>query len=164
MEMDPPARCNCARIRRAARNVTRFYDACLAPVGLTASQFTLLGYLKHRGPMRMGQLAELLVMDRATLGHNLRPLERDGLLDIIRSKEDRRARMIAITPAGLRRIREGRPYWDRAQRVFENAFGASKAGEMRQIMDAAASVQLELPATAEKAGEVERANGSKHRT
>jgi hypothetical protein len=33
----PPVRCNCARIRRAARKVTRFYDACLAPVGVTAS-------------------------------------------------------------------------------------------------------------------------------
>jgi len=79
--MIPPVRCNCARIRRAARNVTRFYDACLAPVGITASRFTLVGYLKHQGPIRMGQLAELLAMDmdRATLGHNLRPLERDGL-------------------------------------------------------------------------------------
>jgi hypothetical protein len=41
-------------------------------------------YLKHQGTMRMGQLADLLVMDRATLGHNLRPLERDeGALRVI---------------------------------------------------------------------------------
>jgi hypothetical protein len=87
--MIPPVRCNCARIRRAARNVTRFYDACLAPVGITASRFTLLGYLEHQGPMRMGQLAELLAMDmdRATLGHNLRPLERDGLWKSYRTKK-----------------------------------------------------------------------------
>ena len=99
----PPVRCNCAQIRRAARKVTRFYDTCLAPVGVTASQFTLLAYLKHQGPMRMSQLAGLLAMDRATLGHNLRPLERDGLLEIIPSKEDRRARLAAIIAAGLHR-------------------------------------------------------------
>jgi DNA-binding MarR family transcriptional regulator len=72
----------------------------LAPVGVTAGHFTLLAYLKHQGPMRMSQLAELLAMDRTTLGHNLRPLERDGLLEIIPSKEDRKARFAAITAAG----------------------------------------------------------------
>jgi DNA-binding MarR family transcriptional regulator len=117
----------------------------LAPVGITASQFTLLGYLKHQGPMRMSQLAELLAMDRATLGHNLRPLERDGLLEIIPCKEDRRARVAAITAAGLHRIKQGRPLWDQAQHAFERAIGASKAAEMRRMMDAAADVPLELP-------------------
>ena len=57
----------------------------------------------------MGQLAELLAMDRATLGHNLRQLERDGLPEIIPSKEDRRARVATITTAGLHRIKRGRP-------------------------------------------------------
>jgi DNA-binding MarR family transcriptional regulator len=93
--------------------------------------------------MRMGQLAELLAMDRATLGHNLRPLERDGLLEIIPSDEDRRARLVAITAAGLHRIKQGRPLWDHAQRAFESAFGAAKAAEMRRMMDAAADVPLE---------------------
>jgi DNA-binding MarR family transcriptional regulator len=138
-----PVRCNCTRIRRAARKVTRFYDACLAPVGVTASQFTLLAYLKHQGPMRMSQLAELLAMDRTTLGHNLRPLERDGLLEIIPSKEDRRARLVAIIAAGLHRIKQGRPLWDQAQCAFERAFGTSKAAEMRRMMDAAADVPLD---------------------
>jgi hypothetical protein len=50
----------------------------------------------------MGQLAELLAMDRATLGHNLHPLERDGLPEI-------RARVATITTAGLHRIKRGRP-------------------------------------------------------
>jgi len=52
-EIDIPARCNCARIRRTARNITRSYDACMAPANVSANQFKLLGYLKHRGPMRM---------------------------------------------------------------------------------------------------------------
>jgi DNA-binding MarR family transcriptional regulator len=140
-----PARDNCARIRRAARNVTRFYDACLAPVGITDSEFTLLDYLKHQGSMRISRLAEILSMDRTTLGHNLRPLERDGLLEIVRSDEDRRARVVTITAAGLDRIKKGCGFWDHAQRVFECAFGASKAAEMRRMMDAAADVRLELP-------------------
>jgi len=145
IEKDPPERCNCARIRRAARNVTRFYDVCLAPAGVTAGQFTLLGYLKHRGPMRMGQLAELLGMDRATLGHNLRPLERDGLLQIVQNKDDRRARVVEITVAGLTRVKKGRPLWDQAQHTFERALGRSKAADMRRMINAAAEVRLTIP-------------------
>ena len=75
---DLPTLCNCARFRRASRTITRFYDNCLAPSGLGVNQFTLLGYLNSRGPMPMNRLAELLAMDRATIGHNVRPLERDG--------------------------------------------------------------------------------------
>jgi DNA-binding MarR family transcriptional regulator len=57
--------------------------------------------------MGIGRLAEILVMDRTTLGRNLRPLERNRLLEIVPSDEDRRARVVTITAAGLDRIKEG---------------------------------------------------------
>jgi hypothetical protein len=53
------------------------------------------------------------------------------------------AQLLAITAAGLHNIKQGRRLWDHAQRAFERAFGASKAAEMRQMMDAAAEVPLE---------------------
>jgi hypothetical protein len=138
-----PVRSNCARIRRAARNVTRFYDACLAPVGITASRFTLLGYLKHQGPIRMGQLAEPFAMDidRATLGHNLRPLERDGLLEIRPSIAELGWRQ-SPRPGSIASSKGARSGITR-KRAFERAFGAAKAVEMRRMMDAAADVPLE---------------------
>jgi DNA-binding MarR family transcriptional regulator len=107
---DPSAK---KAISLAARNVTRFYDACLAPVGITASQFTLLGYLKQQRPMRISRLAEILSMDRTTLGHNLRPLERDGLLEIVRSDEDRRARLASLSPPEAHESRRAADYVDR---------------------------------------------------
>jgi DNA-binding MarR family transcriptional regulator len=143
--IDIPARCYCAHIRRAARNVTRFYDSCLVPFGITINQFTTLEHLKDNGPLQMNELAELLVMDRATLGHNLRPLLRDGLLSIEPDKKDRRARIVTITRAGLRRLEKVRPRWEQAQATFESAFGRSRAAEMRLMMDAAAEARLELP-------------------
>ena len=143
--IDVPARCNCAHIRRAARNVTRFYDSCLAPFGITINQFTTLEYLNDNGPLQMNDLAELLVMDRATLGHNLRPLLRDGLLSIEPDKKDRRARIVTITRTGLRHLEKVRPRWAQAQATFERAFGRSRAAEMRLMMDTAAEARLELP-------------------
>jgi DNA-binding MarR family transcriptional regulator len=143
---DLPALCNCARIRRASRTITRFYDKCLAPSGLGVNQFTLLGYLNSRGPMPMFRLAELLAMDRATIGHNVRPLERDGLLELTQGKDDRRVRLAAITPSGRERLDAAKPLWAVAQRAFEEGFSAEEAATIRRLMDEVANRSSALAA------------------
>ena len=70
-----PEVCNCAALRQAARRVTKLYDDALAPIGLGANQFSILARLSLVGPRTIQDLARLLVMDRSTLGHLLRPLE-----------------------------------------------------------------------------------------
>ena len=77
--------CNCLAIRQAARHVTQFYDQLFAPVGLRATQFAILSQLRRQGPMTINTLAALLVMDRTTLGRNILPLQRDGLIEIVAS-------------------------------------------------------------------------------
>lgn len=139
---DIPGLCNCTKLRRATRHITRFYDACLSESGLRVTQYSILGHLNHRGPKTMMELAELMTMDRATIGHNLRPLERDGLITIQVSEADRRARIVSITDEGLKRIELGRAGWDRAQVEFELQFGTEYAASMRQMMDEVASLQL----------------------
>ncbi|WP_264658114.1 MarR family winged helix-turn-helix transcriptional regulator [Azospirillum canadense] len=139
---DVPSHCNCAKIRRAARHITRFYDSCLAAVGIRATQYTLLGCLNSRGPMTMLQLATLVAMDRATVGHNLRPLERDGLVSIKVSEKDRRARIVSVTDAGLDLLARGRPGWEKAQAEFERLYGTQNASAMRAMMDEVVACDL----------------------
>ncbi len=141
-ELDIPAFCNCTKVRRAARHITRFYDACLTPSGLRATQYVILGQLKHRGPKTMLELASLMTMDRATVGHNLRPLERDNLIRISVSETDRRARIASITSDGLERIALGRPGWDRAQAEFAKQFGSAKTTAFRDMMDEVVDLRL----------------------
>ena len=93
--------CNCLAIRQAARHVTQFYDQLFAPVGLRATQFAILSRLRRQGPMTINALAGLLVMDRTTLGRNILPLQRDGLIEIVASAADRRRRELRLTDAGL---------------------------------------------------------------
>lgn len=142
MDFDSPERCNCARIRRAARNITRYYDTSLAPSGLGANQFTLLGYLHNHGSMRMLKLAELLAMDRATIGHNLRPLERDNMVEMTIDQGDRRARQVAITPIGIAKLKRAIPLWREAQTCFEARFGVPEAEAMRGMMDIVGDMPL----------------------
>jgi DNA-binding MarR family transcriptional regulator len=73
-----PEICNCAALRQAARHVTKLYDDALAPVGLGGNQFSILARLSLGDPRTIQDLARLLVMDRSTLGHLLRPLEKRG--------------------------------------------------------------------------------------
>jgi DNA-binding MarR family transcriptional regulator len=58
--------------------VTKLYDDALAPVGLGGNQFSILARLSLGDPRTIQDLARLLVMDRSTLGHLLRPLEKRG--------------------------------------------------------------------------------------
>ena len=73
--------CNCLALRQAARRVTQFYDQALAPSGLRTTQYSLLAVLRRLQPVSQGGLAAALVMDRATLGHNLRPLLQAGWVE-----------------------------------------------------------------------------------
>lgn len=133
--VDIPGLCNSTKLRRAARRVSRFYDECLAPSGIKSTQYAILGHIKHRGPKTMLQLAEMLAMDRATIGHNLRPLRRDGLISIEVADFDRRARVVKVTDKGMETILATRPLWNRAQAEFERSFGAKEAQAMRKMMD-----------------------------
>src|ERR1700677_2294055 len=95
-----PAACNCLALRQAARHVTQFYDQFLVPSGLRSTQYSILARLQRKGPMRISALPPELVMDRTTLGRNILPLERDGLIAIGRGKADRRSKDVRLTAAG----------------------------------------------------------------
>jgi DNA-binding MarR family transcriptional regulator len=106
--------CACAQIRRVDRAITQFYDEALAASGLRTTQFTLLATLSEAGPVNVNRLAELLSMDRTTLTRNLEPLTRQRF---VRSEEgeDRRVRLIMLTPEGKAALVRALPYWQEAQ-------------------------------------------------
>jgi DNA-binding MarR family transcriptional regulator len=134
----PPSveNCNCFAVRSAARHISQFYDQYLASVGLRTTQFTILAKLKWRGPLTINALAKHMVMDRSTLGRNVQPLERDGLIAIEASAADLRAKVLRLTSAGEKRLRAALKPWSEAQDRFESSFGKSRSAEMRGLMRA----------------------------
>jgi DNA-binding MarR family transcriptional regulator len=77
-----------------------------------------------------------MLMDRTTLGRNILPLERDGLIKIEASAADRRAKELHLTKTGEKRLQAGREAWTRAQRRFEDRFGSKRAADFRAILRA----------------------------
>ena len=79
----------------------------------------------------MQALAAALVLDRTTLGRNLRPLVRDGLVASEGKPGDRRVRRLRITEEGAALVERAAPAWRNAQASFEAQFGASAAGVLQ---------------------------------
>jgi DNA-binding MarR family transcriptional regulator len=128
--------CNCYAVRAAARHVTQAYDQFLAPTGLRTTQFSILAKLKRRGPLTINALADDMVMDRTTVGRNILPLERDGLIRTAPSASDGRAKELHLTAAGLRRLEAAAKRWRDAQSHFDETFGAKRAAELRGLLRA----------------------------
>jgi len=130
----PPEACHCQALRQAARRASAFYDAALAPLGLRVSQFGILSRLHRHGPRGIQALAADLVMDRTTLGRNIRPLERDGLLCAIVDPADRRFHLLSLTPRGAELVIAARPAWSAAQAGFEARYGVAPAAELHAAL------------------------------
>lgn len=89
-------------IRKAMRAVSQHYDKIMAPTGLRGTQFTILTVLGRAESLTITELAECLIMDRTTLTRNLKPLEKEGYLNVLPGLEDKRSRRIELTRAGKR--------------------------------------------------------------
>src|SRR6516225_2618686 len=140
-----PEDCNCFAVRSAARHVTQLYDQLLAPAGLRVTQFSILAKLKRKGPLTINALADDLVMDRTTLGRNVLPLERDGLIAIEPMASDRRSKELHLTKAGDKRFQAAREGWIKAQTGFESAFGNKRTSELRELLRAVVASEFADP-------------------
>ncbi len=141
----PPTACHCQALRQAARRVSALYDAAMAPLGLRVSQYGILVRLQAGGPRGIQALAAELVMDRTTLGRNIRPLERDGLLTAIPDPADRRGRLLAVTPAGADLIARAAPAWRAAQAEYESRCGVKDAAALRASLAGVVAALHSLP-------------------
>ncbi len=117
--------CACYKVRKAARAVTKLYEEVLRPVGLRATEFSLLMATRVLGPVTVVKLAQVTVMDRTTLTRNLQILEKRGLITI-KPGEDRREREVTLTAAGMEVLAQAVPLWEKAQERVRQGLGEEK--------------------------------------
>jgi DNA-binding MarR family transcriptional regulator len=139
VELPEPGECNFTALRKATRRISQLYDAVFAPCGLRATQWSILVHVGRAGKPTQGQLADSLSLDRSALAHNLKPLERDGLLVSLAHEGDKRSRLVMLTPAGRSKIAESLKLWEEAQHIVESIFGARNAKSLRDSLEILAS-------------------------
>ena len=124
--------CNCFAARQAARHITKLYERYLSAANLTTTQFSLLGLLYEKPGLTMNELAEALVMDRTSLIRAIKPMQRDGWLASEPESKDSRKLVLSLTDAGLRKVEEAVPLWEKAQQEFERKVGSQSAEQWRR--------------------------------
>lgn len=126
--------CACHKVRMASRAVTRAYDDALRPVGLRATQLSVLVAIAIDGAISITALAKFMGMDRSTLTRNLRPLEEEELV-MVGLEGRHRSRKLEITKQGRARLREAMPLWERAQKALKANLGDANWADMHDCLD-----------------------------
>ncbi len=135
LSADQPLRidqCNCFAVRKASRQISRFYDSYLEPVGLRITQFLTLSALREAESAAVNALAERLDIERTAMGKMVGFLGRDGFVAIKPSPTDGRFRLVELTDEGKRLHDRAAPLWQEAQREFEHLNGALNVTTLRQ--------------------------------
>ncbi len=128
--------CLCLHVQRAARALARRFDEVLRPFDLTNGQFSLLMSLNRPEPPAMGSVASLLAMDRTTLTAALKPLERRGLVRVSPDPNDRRSRLLRLTPKAHDLLLRATPVWESTHRAIEAGLPSGAAQELRKSLRA----------------------------
>ena len=118
----PALPCMCGSFRRTSRALTQLYEQALRPLGLRATQFTILQALALAGEVSQGQLGGMLAMDSTTLTRTLEIMGRHGWITERRGR-DRRERRLRLAKAGEVQLNRALPAWEKVQSRLRRQVG-----------------------------------------
>lgn len=150
--------CTHAALRRAARQLGNLYDQAVSPTGLKATQLGLLAQVDRlggEGGPTLQALAERLAIGISSLTYALRPLVRDGLVELHQDPHDKRTKHASLTALGAKRLAQGTELWARANRRTDVVLGQGSASTLRTLADRVSSKEFLLAYNADKRGEAE---------
>lgn len=132
--------------RATARALTRYYNACFKPLGLTAEQFSLLVGIGAAEGTTLVDLADKAGVDPTTLSRNVQNLESR---DLVRAKGGRgcAGKRLALTTSGRQLVVDAFPVWNWAKEELARRMGDEKLRSTKQAM-------AELAKAAEYSGHI----------
>jgi len=122
----------CGSFRRTARALTQVYDEALRPLGLRATQLTILQVLVRAGEVSQGRLGEMLAMDSTSLTRTLAIMKREGWVAEERG-EDRRERRIGLSSAGESKLKRALLVWEKVQGRLRGKLGKREWASLLQL-------------------------------
>lgn len=137
--MSAAENCVCFNLRRVTRLVTQFYDSQMRRHGIRPTQGTILLALNAKESWNMAELSDWLGAERTTLVRNLRPLQRDGLVQAVGGGRGNRVEL-AITAKGRKQVEKLTPAWKSAQSAAVKALGEERWSAILSDLETAALV------------------------
>lgn len=141
MEVDDvPRPCAATSVRRAARVLTRAYDASLASSGMNITQFAVMRTVNRHPDEPLTRVAEDLAMDKTSLYRELAGAQRKKWIEI-RKDVDGRSRNAVITEKGRKVMAKVDTDWARIQTGLVDRFGREKwrvfSAELKRLTECA---------------------------
>jgi DNA-binding MarR family transcriptional regulator len=130
------ASCLATRVRQLSRIITRLYDDAMRPLGITASQYTLLAQLASRDGITAVEIGHELDIEKSTLSRNLKRLLALGLI-IMDPPAGRRGRGLHLTPKGQAVLKEAYPVWQGAQQRSIAVMGGDTRSKLDDLLRSA---------------------------
>ncbi|MCU1726232.1 MarR family transcriptional regulator [Pseudomonas sp. 7P_10.2_Bac1] len=137
--------CTNTAVRRAARRLGNLYDEALASLGLKATQVALLSEIERMFTAAGGQspalqdLALNMAVQISALTHALRPLIRDGLIELQGDEADKRVKRAVLTKTGSERLHQAIVHWAIVNNRVDEILGKEAAAQLRALADFVAS-------------------------
>jgi len=122
----------CGNFRRTSRALTQFYEEELRPLGLRATQFTILQALSLAGEVSQGRLGEMLAMDSTSLTRTLAIMIRRGWIAEHRGA-DRRERQLRLAGAGKLKLARALPAWEKVQSRLQRKLGQKACRSLLEL-------------------------------
>jgi DNA-binding MarR family transcriptional regulator len=135
----PALPCFCSTVRRTSRSLTQLYEDALRPLGLRATQFTILQALALTGQVSQGRLGEILAIDSTTLTRALEIMRRRGWITERRGK-DRRERWLHLAIKGEKQFSRALPIWEKVQTNLRHRIGKQNWEKLLQLADQVTNV------------------------
>ena len=85
---------------KATRALTRYAAAGIEDTGLGDSDFRVLEVLLHKGPLPVNTIGPIVDLTPGSISIAVDRLFAKGLVSRVESREDRRVRIVALTPRG----------------------------------------------------------------
>ncbi len=106
--------CTCMHIRKTARAVTQYYDATLAPAGITSTQLTLLVQICLSQSAAQKDICDALGMSPSSLTRTLKPLFEQDLIEN-ETGINKKTKHLVLTDRGQLTLKLATPLWQQAQ-------------------------------------------------
>jgi MarR family 2-MHQ and catechol resistance regulon transcriptional repressor len=109
----------CLVMMKALRALTRYATAGIEETGLGLSDFGVLEILLHKGPLPVNTIGPIVDLTPGSISIAVDRLVVKGLVSRVESAEDRRVRIVALTPHGKALIDSAfRKHSGQMRRVF----------------------------------------------
>ncbi len=115
---------------KAMRALTRYARAGIEETGLGLSDFGVLEILLHKGPLPVNTIGPIVDLTPGSISIAVDRLVGKGLVSRVESGEDRRVRIVALTPRGKALIDSA---FRKHSRQMKRVFAELSAEELRGL-------------------------------